>query len=63
MNTAEKDVLCSKFPMTPIPTGKANSKKYEVTENTRNILVFGIRVAFAVILNIIITNTYELTAI
>ena len=63
MDTAEKKVLCSKFPMTPIPTGKANSKKYEVTENTRNILVFGIRVAFAVILNIIITNTYELTAI
>jgi len=49
--------------MTPIPSGIANSKKYEVTENTRNILVFGIRVAFAVILNIIITNTYELTAI
>ena len=63
MDTGEKEVLCSKFPMTPIPTGKANSKKYEVTENTRNILVFGIRVAFAVILNIIITNTYELTAI
>ena len=63
MDTAEKEVLCSKFPMTPIPTVKANSKKYEVTENTRNILVFGIRVAFAVILNIIITNAYELTAI
>ena len=63
MNTAEKDVLCSKFPMTPIPTGKANSKKYEVTENTRNILVFGIRVAFAVIVNITMINTYELTAI
>ena len=63
MDTAEKEVLCSKFPMTPIPTGKANSKKYKITENTRNILVFGIRVAFAVILNIIITNAYELTAI
>ena len=63
MDTAEKEVLCSKFPMTPIPTGNANSKKYKVTENTRNILVFGIRVDFAVILNIIITNTYELTAI
>ena len=63
MDTAEKEVLGSKFPMTPIPTGKANSKKYEVTENTRNILVFGIRVAFAVILNIIMTNSYELTAI
>ena len=63
MNTAEKDVLCSKFPMTPIPTGKANSKKYKVTENTRNILVFGIPVVFAVILNIIMTNTYELTAL
>ena len=49
--------------MTPTPTGKANSKKYEVTENTKNILVFGIRVAFAVLLNIIITNAYELTAI
>ena len=63
MDTAEKEVLCSKFPMTPIPTGNANSKKYKVTENTRNILVFGIRVAFAVILNIIMTNSYELTAI
>ena len=63
MNTAEKDVLCSKFPMTPIPTGKANSKTYEVTENTRYILVFGIRVAFAVIPNIIMTNSYELTSI
>ena len=49
--------------MTPIPTVKANSKKYEVTENTRNILVFGIPVVFAVILNIIMTNTYELTAL
>ena len=47
----------------PITTGKANSKIYEIREDTRNILVFGIRVAFAVILNIIITNTYELTAI
>ena len=63
MDTAEKAVLCSKFPRTPIPTGKVNSKKYEVTENTRNILIFDIRVAFAVILNIIITNTYELIAI
>ena len=63
MDTAEKEAVCSKCPMTPIPSGKANSKKYKVTENTRNILVFGIRVAFAVILNIIITNTYELTAI
>ena len=63
MDTAEKEVLRSKFPMTPIPTEKANSKIHEVTENTRNILVFGIRVAFAVILNIIITNAYELTAI
>ena len=63
MDTAEKEVLGSKFPMTPIPTGKANSKKYEVTENTRNILVFGIRVAFAVIVNITMINTYELTAI
>ena len=62
MDTAEKEVLCSKFPMTPIPTGKVNSKKYEVTENT-NISIFDIRVAFAVILNIIITNTYELIAI
>ena len=57
MDTTEQ-VLCSKFPMTPIPTGKANSKKYKVTENTRNILVFGIRVAFAVILNIIMTNSF-----
>ena len=63
MDTAEKEVLYSKFPMTPIPTGKANSKKYKVTENTRNILVFGIRVAFAVILNIIMNNTYEMTTI
>ena len=63
MDPAEKEVLCSKFPVTPIPTGKANSKNYEVTENTRNILVFGIRVAFAVILNIIMTNTYELITI
>ena len=63
MDTAEKEVLCSKFPMTPIPTEKANSKKYKITENTRNILVFGIRVAFAVILNIIMTNTYELITI
>jgi len=63
VNTAEKDVLCSKFPMTPIPTGKANSKTYEVTENTRYILVFGIRVAFTIILHIIMTHTYELTAI
>ena len=62
MDTAEKEVLCSKFPMTPIPTGKVNSKKYEVTENT-NISIFDIRVAFAVILNNIITNTYELIAI
>ena len=62
VDTAEKEVLCSKFPMTPIPTGKVNSKKYEVTENT-NISIFDIRVAFAVILNIIITNTYELIAI
>ena len=63
MDTAEKEVLCSKFPMTPIPTEKANSKKHEVTENTKNILVFGIRVVFAVILNIIMTNSYELTSI
>ena len=63
MDTAEKEVLCSKFPMTPIPTEKANSKKHEVTENTKNILVFGIRVAFAVIPNIIMTNSYELTSI
>ena len=63
VDTAEKEVLYSKFPMTPIPTGKVNSKKYEVTENTRDILLFGIRVDFAVTLNIIITNTYELTAI
>ena len=34
MDTTE-EVLCSKFPMTPTPTGKANSKKYEVTENTK----------------------------
>ena len=27
MDTDEKEVLCSKIPMTPIPTGKANSKK------------------------------------
>ena len=63
MDTAEKEVLCSKFPVTPIPTGKANSKKYKVTENTRHILVFGNRVALAVILNIIMNNTYELTTI
>ena len=63
MDTAEKEVLCSKFPVTPIPTGKANSKNYEVTENTRHILVFGNRVAFAVILIIIMNNTYELTTI
>ena len=63
MDTDEKEVLCSKIPMTPIPTGKANSRKYEATENTNNILVFGIRVDFAVILNIIMTNTYELIAI
>ena len=63
MDTAKKEVLCSKCPMTPIPSGIANSKKYEVTENTRNILVFGIPVVFAVILNIIMTNTYELTAL
>ena len=63
MDTAEKEVLCSKFPVTPIPTGKANSQNYEVTENTRHILVFGNRVAFAVILNIIMNNTYELTTI
>ena len=63
MDTAEKEVLRSKFPMTPIPTEKANSKIHEVTENTKNILVFGIRVVFAVILNIIMTNSYELTAI
>ena len=62
MDTAEKEVLCSKVPMTPIPTEKANSKIHEVTENTKNILVFGIRVVFAVILNIIMTNSYELTA-
>ena len=63
MDTPEKEVLCSKFPVTPIPTGKANSKNYKVTENTRHILVFGNRVAFAVILNIIMNNTYELTTI
>ena len=63
MDTPEKEVLCSKFPVTPIPTGKANSKNYEVTENTRPILVVGNRVAFAVILNIIMTNSYELIAI
>ena len=63
MDTAEKEVLRSKFPMTPIPTEKANSKIHEVTENTQTFLVFGISVVFAVILNIIMTNSYELTAI
>ena len=57
MDRAEKEVLCGKFPMNPITTGKANSKIYEVIENTRNILIFGFRAAFAVILNIMITNT------
>ena len=50
MDRAEKEVLCGKFPMNPITTGKANSKIYEVIENTRNILIFGFRAAFAVIL-------------
>ena len=57
MDTAEKEVLFSKFPMTPITTGTANAKIYEVIENTRTILVFGFKAAFAVILNIMITNT------
>ena len=52
MDTTE-EVLCSKFPMTPIVTRKANSKIYKVIENTRNILEFGFRGALAVILNVI----------
>ena len=52
MDTTE-EVLCSKFPMTPIITRKANSKIYKVIENTRNILAFGFTGALAVILNII----------
>ena len=52
MDTTE-EVLCSKFPMTPIVTQKANSKIYKVIENTRNILAFGFRGALAVILSII----------
>lgn len=39
--------------MTPIITGKANSKIYKVRENTRNILASGFEGALAVILNII----------
>ena len=52
MDTTE-EVLCSKFPMTPIITRKANSKIYKVIENTRNTLAFGFRGALAVIPNII----------
>ena len=60
MDRAEKEVLCGKFPMNPITTRKNNSKIYEVIENTRNILIFGFRAAFAVILNIITNTNLEL---
>lgn len=46
MDTAEKEVLYSKFSMITITTGKAISKIHETIENARNSLTFGFKMYF-----------------